>query len=190
MTARLRAVNHPTEKGGFLHSCPCGSEEQGPRILARMVHIMTDLRTLKAKDNNAEKKAGPLVWLSRAARSLVGILPESVPCAVCPPLAAAATCPRNTQSLPRFSPFPGQLGPALGMGLKASCLHTTGSPREHQPCWPGEEVGRSLAPITHMFQAQKCGYSGRDAITSSSWGYGARAASAGTFSYLLETLSC
>ena len=120
----------------------------------------------------------------------MGILPESIPCAVCPPLAAAATCPRNTQSLPRFSPFPGQLGPALGMGLKASCLHTTGSPCEHQPCWPGEEVGRSLAPITHMFQAQKCGYSGRDAITSSSWGYGARAASAGTFSYLLETLSC
>lgn len=67
------AVSHTTGKVGFLYSCPRGSKEQGPRILAGMACIMTGPGTLKAKDSLiAQQRKHKSLSLALGSQSPVG----------------------------------------------------------------------------------------------------------------------
>lgn len=67
------AVSHTAGKVGFLYSCPRGSKEQGPRILAGMACIMTGPGTLKAKDSLiAQQRKHKSLSLALGSQSPVG----------------------------------------------------------------------------------------------------------------------
>lgn len=148
------AVSHTAGKVGFLYSCPCGSKEQGPRILAGMACIMTGPGTLKAKDSLiAQQRKHKSLSLALGSQSPVGGPANTNPLCCLSPSGNRHKVTEENTALVQLWAWP--LAVVVSALEQAGSLRllTMGSPCEHQPV-AGMRRGR-LAPITRMFQAQK-----------------------------------
>lgn len=128
------AVSHTAGKVGFLYSCPCGSKEQGPRILAGMACIMTGPGTLKAKDSLiAQQRKHKSLSLPLGSQSPVGGPANTIPLCCPSPSGIRHKVTRENIKIIQLWGWPLTVVVSALEQTESLCLLTMGSPCEHQP---------------------------------------------------------